>query len=67
MRLDNGLFDRASAWSGKYAYVTSAGAGMVSQYTIGPDGSLAAMATASVLAGSLPTAIATVGSYQQQK
>ncbi len=43
--------------SGEYAYVTNLGSNNVSQYTIGADGSLAPMSTATVAAGTGPYSI----------
>jgi len=52
--------------SGKYVYAANAGASAnsISQYTIGSDGSLTAMATAAVPAGTQPSSITTLGIWQ---
>ena len=46
--------------SGQYAYVVNPNDETVSQYTIGSDGSLSAMTTATVAAGSYPIGITVV-------
>lgn len=50
--------------SGKYAYVANSVSANVSQYTIGADGRLTAMATATVAAGTNPISVTTTGGWQ---
>jgi hypothetical protein len=50
--------------SGLYADVTTFGCHNVSHYTIGTDGSLTPMATATVESGSNPISVTTVGINQ---
>jgi 6-phosphogluconolactonase (cycloisomerase 2 family) len=55
--------------SSKYAYVANydvanSGSSTVSQYTIGADGSLTPIGTGTVLAGTNPSSIVTIGTWQ---
>jgi DNA-binding beta-propeller fold protein YncE len=46
--------------TGQYAYVTNSSDGTVSQFAIGPDGSLTPLGTPTVPTGTKPYAIVTV-------
>jgi len=50
--------------TGKYAYVVNNLGNTVSQYSIGADGALSPMATATVATGASPAFVTTVGTYQ---
>jgi 6-phosphogluconolactonase (cycloisomerase 2 family) len=50
--------------SGRYAYVANLNSANVSQYTIGANGALTPMATATVAAEASPRSVTAVGSWQ---
>ena len=50
--------------SGKYAYVAKSGSNDVSQYSIAADGTLTALSPATVVAGTWPLSVISVGRFQ---
>jgi len=50
--------------TGKFAYVANSGDNTVSQYGVGADGALTPMASATVVTGTYPSSVTTVGTYQ---
>jgi 6-phosphogluconolactonase len=50
--------------SGQYAYVADVDSAVVAQFTIGGDGSLTPMSTATVMAGNGPASITSIGAWE---